>query len=239
MKKELKRATMDGNTAAAYASYAFTEVATIYPITPSSTMAELIDEWSAKGRKNLFGQTVDQADQRHQPHGGKSGLRLVQNIKAVSAETVLDQRHEALAVRLFVVFLRRVRRIHIVLFLCRDVVKALCAQEIAELLPAPALDHAHGAVQLGVRIVCGEGVVLRAALRIEAVRHGDRLEQRRFAAPVFANEERDRPGKIDPFNAAERLYVPQIAVFVDPAPVDRHAADKQLVHVPSAQSIAR
>ena len=47
MKKELKRATMDGNTAAAYASYAFTEVATIYPITPSSTMAELIDEWSA------------------------------------------------------------------------------------------------------------------------------------------------------------------------------------------------
>lgn len=51
--------TVDGNTAAAYAAYAFTEVAAIYPITPSSTMAEVVDEWSASGRKNIFGQTVD------------------------------------------------------------------------------------------------------------------------------------------------------------------------------------
>lgn len=50
--------TMDGNQAAAHASYAFTEVATIYPITPSSTMAEGVDEWSAHGKKNLFGQKV-------------------------------------------------------------------------------------------------------------------------------------------------------------------------------------
>lgn len=50
--------TMDGNQAAAYASYAFTEVAAIYPITPSSPMAELVDEWSAHGKKNIFGQTV-------------------------------------------------------------------------------------------------------------------------------------------------------------------------------------
>ena len=50
--------TMDGNQAAAYASYAFTEVATIYPITPSSPMAELVDEWSAHGKKNMFGQEV-------------------------------------------------------------------------------------------------------------------------------------------------------------------------------------
>ncbi|CAK7057541.1 MAG: Pyruvate:ferredoxin oxidoreductase [Desulfovibrio sp.] len=50
--------TMDGNTAAAYISYPFTEVAAIFPITPSSQMAELTDEWAAKGRKNLFGQTV-------------------------------------------------------------------------------------------------------------------------------------------------------------------------------------
>ncbi|AJQ26666.1 pyruvate:ferredoxin (flavodoxin) oxidoreductase [Pelosinus fermentans] len=50
--------TMDGNEAAAYISYAFTEVATIYPITPSSPMAEHVDLWSAKGKKNLFGQTV-------------------------------------------------------------------------------------------------------------------------------------------------------------------------------------
>ena len=50
---------MDGNEAAAYAAYAFTEVAAIYPITPSSPMAEKTDEWSAQGRENLFGQTVD------------------------------------------------------------------------------------------------------------------------------------------------------------------------------------
>ena len=52
-------AVMDGNTAAAYSAYAFTEVAAIYPITPSSPMAEKVDEWSAKGKKNLFGTTVD------------------------------------------------------------------------------------------------------------------------------------------------------------------------------------
>jgi len=50
--------TMDGNQAAAYASYAFTEVAAIFPITPSSPMAETVDEWSAHGKKNLFGQPV-------------------------------------------------------------------------------------------------------------------------------------------------------------------------------------
>ncbi len=53
-----KTKTMDGNSAAAYISYAFTEVAAIYPITPSSTMAELVDDWSAKGKKNIFGQPV-------------------------------------------------------------------------------------------------------------------------------------------------------------------------------------
>ncbi|WP_434631720.1 pyruvate:ferredoxin (flavodoxin) oxidoreductase [Thermoanaerobacterium thermosaccharolyticum] len=50
--------SMDGNTAAAYASYAFTEVAAIYPITPSSPMAESVDEWSVHGKKNIFGDTV-------------------------------------------------------------------------------------------------------------------------------------------------------------------------------------
>ena len=50
--------TMDGNEAAAYASYAFTEVASIYPITPSSPMADHVDNWAAHGKKNLFGQPV-------------------------------------------------------------------------------------------------------------------------------------------------------------------------------------
>ena len=51
--------TVDGNTAASYAAYAFTEVAAIYPITPSSGMAEVVDEWAAHGRKNIFGQEVN------------------------------------------------------------------------------------------------------------------------------------------------------------------------------------
>ncbi len=53
-----KMKTMDGNTAAAHISYAFTEVAAIFPITPSSPMAEHVDEWAAQGRKNIFGQPV-------------------------------------------------------------------------------------------------------------------------------------------------------------------------------------
>jgi len=53
-----KMKTMDGNTAAAHIAYAFTDVTAIYPITPSSPMAEHVDEWAVQGRKNLFGQTV-------------------------------------------------------------------------------------------------------------------------------------------------------------------------------------
>ena len=56
MKRQMK--TMDGNNAAAHVSYAFTEVAAIYPITPSSVMAEVSDEWAVAGRKNIFGETV-------------------------------------------------------------------------------------------------------------------------------------------------------------------------------------
>ena len=58
MGKEKKFLTCDGNQAAAHISYMFSEVAAIYPITPSSTMAEYVDEWAAAGRKNIFGETV-------------------------------------------------------------------------------------------------------------------------------------------------------------------------------------
>ena len=71
MKNNRKMKTMDGNTAAAYVSYAFTDVAAIYPITPSSTMAELVDDWSANGRKNIFGQTVRIVEM--QSEGGAAG----------------------------------------------------------------------------------------------------------------------------------------------------------------------
>ena len=62
---------MDGNTAAAYISYAFTEVAAIYPITPSSPMAESVDIWAAKGKKNIFGQPVKIVEL--QSEGGAAG----------------------------------------------------------------------------------------------------------------------------------------------------------------------
>ena len=58
MAKEKKFITCDGNAAAAHVAYMFSEVSCIYPITPSSPMAEYVDEWAAKGRKNLFGETV-------------------------------------------------------------------------------------------------------------------------------------------------------------------------------------
>ncbi|CZQ95330.1 pyruvate ferredoxin/flavodoxin oxidoreductase [Trichococcus palustris] len=58
MSKEKRYLTVDGNTAAAYTSYAFTEVSGIYPITPSSPMADAVDHWAQEGRNNIFGQTV-------------------------------------------------------------------------------------------------------------------------------------------------------------------------------------
>jgi len=69
MARKLK--TMDGNTAAAHVSYAFTEVAGIYPITPSSPMADNVDQWAAAGRKNIFGTTVKVVEM--QSEGGASG----------------------------------------------------------------------------------------------------------------------------------------------------------------------
>ena len=71
MAKEKKFITCDGNEAAAHVSYMFTEVAAIYPITPSSPMAEHVDEWSARGRKNIWGQTV--SVQEMQSEGGAAG----------------------------------------------------------------------------------------------------------------------------------------------------------------------
>ena len=71
MSKEKKFLTCDGNQAAAHVSYMFSEVAAIYPITPSSTMAEYVDEWAAAWRKNIFGETV--LVQEMQSEGGAAG----------------------------------------------------------------------------------------------------------------------------------------------------------------------
>ena len=85
-KKVMK--TMDGNTAAAYVAYAFTEVAAIYPITPSSTMAEIVDEWSSMGKKNIFGQPVLVAEMQSEAgaagavHGSLQGGSLTTTFTA-------------------------------------------------------------------------------------------------------------------------------------------------------------
>jgi pyruvate-ferredoxin/flavodoxin oxidoreductase len=71
MTKQKKFITCDGNYAASYMSYMFSEVACIYPITPSSTMAEYVDEWAASGKKNMFGRPIRLAEM--QSEGGASG----------------------------------------------------------------------------------------------------------------------------------------------------------------------
>lgn len=71
MAKDKKFVTCDGNYAAAHIAYMFSEVAAIYPITPSSTMAEYVDEWSAAGRKNIFGEVVKVTEM--QSEGGAAG----------------------------------------------------------------------------------------------------------------------------------------------------------------------
>ena len=101
MKRSMK--TMDGNHAAAHASYAYTDVAAIYPITPSSVMAEATDEWATQGRKNIFGQTVQVTEMQSEAgaagavHG--SGCRSVDDyihgvpgLAADDPEPVQDRR---------------------------------------------------------------------------------------------------------------------------------------------------
>ena len=80
--------TMDGNTAAAHVAYAYTDVAAIYPITPSSPMAEHCDEWAAQGRKNIFGQTVKMMEMQSEAgaagavHGSLQGGALTSTFTA-------------------------------------------------------------------------------------------------------------------------------------------------------------
>lgn len=83
--------TMDGNEAAAYVSYAFTEVATIYPITPSSPMAEHVDAWSAAGKKNLFGQRVKLVEM--QSEAGACGWRLRRYARRTGVRRTGNQLH--------------------------------------------------------------------------------------------------------------------------------------------------
>lgn len=86
--KKLEMMTLDGNTAASHVAYAFTEVAAIYPITPSSTMAEVVDEWAAYGKKNIFGLPVHVSEMQSEAgaagavHGSLQGGSLTTTFTA-------------------------------------------------------------------------------------------------------------------------------------------------------------
>ena len=88
--------TMDGNQAAAHVSYAYTEVAAIYPITPSSVMPEHIDEWATEGRKNIFGTTVHVTEMQSEAgaagavHGFSCSRSVDNNIYSISGITADD-----------------------------------------------------------------------------------------------------------------------------------------------------
>ena len=91
-----KMKTMDGNQAAAHVSYAYTEVAAIYPITPSSVMPEHVDEWATEGRENIFGQTVQVTEMQSEAgaagavHGSLISRSIDNNIYSITGITSDD-----------------------------------------------------------------------------------------------------------------------------------------------------
>ena len=91
-----KMKTMDGNHAAAHASYAFSDVAAIYPITPSSVMAEATDEWATQGRKNIFGQEVQVTEMQSEAgaagavHGSLAAGRPDYNLYSFPGSSAYD-----------------------------------------------------------------------------------------------------------------------------------------------------
>ena len=154
-----KMKTMDGNTAAAHLSYAFTEVATIYPITPSSPMADYTDQWATQGRKNIFGNTVKLVELESE--GGASGafhgslaagaltttytasqglLLMIPNMYKVAGELlpgVIDVSARALASHALSIF-----GDHQDIYACRQTGFAmLCSNSVQEVMDLGAVAH--------------------------------------------------------------------------------------------------
>ena len=154
-----KMKTMDGNTAAAHVSYAFTEVATIYPITPSSPMADYTDQWATQGKKNIFGNTVKLVELESE--GGASGafhgslaagaltttytasqglLLMIPNMYKVAGELlpgVIDVSARALASHALSIF-----GDHQDIYACRQTGFAmLCSNSVQEVMDLGAVAH--------------------------------------------------------------------------------------------------
>ncbi len=151
--------SMDGNTAASHISYAFTEVAAIYPITPSSTMSELVDAWSAQGRKNMFGSTVKVVEMQSEAgaagavHGAIQGgalattytasqglLLMIPNIYKWVGElmpAVLHVSARSIATRSLSIF-----GDHQDIYACRQIgVPMLCSHSVQEVMDLAAIAH--------------------------------------------------------------------------------------------------
>ena len=98
MSKNKNFITCDGNYAAAHIAYMFSEVACIYPITPSSTMAEYVDEWAANGKKNIFGETVKVEEMQSEAGAsgavhGASGWRFASTYTCFSGFITYDSKY--------------------------------------------------------------------------------------------------------------------------------------------------
>jgi pyruvate-ferredoxin/flavodoxin oxidoreductase len=154
-----KMKTMDGNTAAAHVSYAFTDVAGIYPITPSSVMAELADKWAAEGRKNIFGQQVKVVEMQSEAgaagtvHGSLAAgaltttftasqglLLMIPNLYKIAGELLPGVIHvsaRALASHALSIF-----GDHSDVYACRQTgVAMLCAGNVQEVMDLAAVAH--------------------------------------------------------------------------------------------------
>ena len=154
-----KMKTMDGNQAAAHVAYAYTEVATIYPITPSSVMPEHVDEWATEGRKNIFGQTVQVTEMQSEAgaagavHGALSAgaltttftasqglLLMIPNLYKVAGEQLPGVFHvsaRALASRALSIF-----GDHSDVYACRQTGAAmLCESSVQEVMDLSPVAH--------------------------------------------------------------------------------------------------
>ena len=157
MKREMK--TMDGNHAAAHVAYAYTDVAAIYPITPSTTMAEVVDEWAAMGRKNMFGETVQVTEMQSEAgaagavHGSLAAgaltttftasqglLLMIPNLYKMAGERlpgVLHVSARAIATHALSIF-----GDHSDIYACRQTgVAILCASSVQEVMDLAPVAH--------------------------------------------------------------------------------------------------
>ncbi len=165
--QERTKKTMDGNQAAAYVSYAYSEAAAIYPITPSSTMAEYTDEWAAEGRKNIFRQTVQVSEMQSEAgaagavHGALAAgaltatftssqglLLMIPNLYKIAGELLPGVFH--VAARTIASHALSIFGDHSDIYACRQTGTAMLAsssvQEVMDLTPAAHLSAIKGRV---------------------------------------------------------------------------------------------